>query len=298
MLLGEGNGTEGELNDGLGLSSTEFNNLQIMLGENIQLVRPPILNFLATGSLTLNGNLYQPRPQGKITLHNGQVNLFASQLRLDTGEENTAQFSAKRGLDPYLKLQLRTSATETTRDAVRTNTSSSEIADPLTANLDSFQTVRIRARIEGYASQLTNSIELTSIPPRSQREIITLLGGGFVNTLGRGDTTLGLANLAGSAVFGSVQGEISDRLGLSEFRIFSTPLINDRDRTSNSGIGIAAEAGIDITEDVSFSVLKILNTDRLPQFGLDYRINNNTVIRGSSNFSDDSRVTIEYEQRF
>ncbi|NJQ96684.1 MAG: hypothetical protein HC784_01180 [Hydrococcus sp. CSU_1_8] len=66
MLLGEGNGTEGELNDGLGLSSTEFNNLQIMLGENIQLVRPPILNFLATGSLTLNGNLYQPRPQGKI----------------------------------------------------------------------------------------------------------------------------------------------------------------------------------------------------------------------------------------
>jgi translocation and assembly module TamB len=85
---------------------------------------------------------------------------------------------------------------------------------------------------------------------------------------------------------------------LSEFRIFSTPLIDDRDRTSNNGIGIAAEAGIDITNDVSFSVLKILNTDRLPQFGLDYRINNNTVIRGSSNFSDDSRVTIEYEQRF
>ncbi|MCU0538037.1 MAG: translocation/assembly module TamB [Hydrococcus sp. Prado102] len=298
VLLGEGNGTESELNGGLGLSSTEFNNLQITLGENIQLVRPPILNFLATGSLTLNGNLYQPRPQGKITLKNGQVNLFASQLRLDTGEENTAQFSPKRGLDPYLKLQLRTSATETTRDAVRTNASSSEIADPLTANLDSLQTVRIRARIEGYASQLTNSIELTSIPPRSQREIVTLLGGGFVNTLGRGDTTLGLANLAGSAVFGSIQGEISDRLGLSEFRIFSTPLIDDRDRTSNNGIGIAAEAGIDITKDVSFSVLKILNTDRLPQFGLDYRINNNTVIRGSSNFSDDSRVTIEYEQRF
>jgi translocation and assembly module TamB len=164
--------------------------------------------------------------------------------------------------------------------------------------LDSLQTVRIRARIEGYASQLANSIELTSTPPRSQREIVTLLGGGFVNTLGRGDTTLGLANLAGSAVFGGIQGAISDRLGLSEFRIFSTPLINEEERISRDRIGIAAEAGIDITGDVSFSVLKILNTDRPPQFGLQYRINDNTVIRGSTNFSDDSRAIIEYEQRF
>lgn len=142
---------------------------------------------------------------------------------MDTGEKNTAQFSPKRGLDPYLNLQLRTSATETNRNAVRTSPSSSEIIDPFTANLDSLQTVRIRARVEGYASQLTNSIELTSTPPRNQREIITLLGGGFVNTLGRGDTTLGLANLAGSAVFGSLQGAISDTLGLSEFRVFPPP---------------------------------------------------------------------------
>ena len=299
VLLGEGNGEENSLTqNGFGSISPEFNNLKLTLGDNIQLVRPPILNFLATGSLTLNGSFDRPRPQGQITLKSGQVNLFASQLRLDTGEENTAQFSPSRGLDPYLNVQLRTSASETTRNAVGTNPSSTEISDPFTANLDSLQTVRIRARIEGYASQLANSIELTSTPPRSQREIVTLLGGGFVNTLGRGDTTLGLANLAGSAVFGGIQGAISDRLGLSEFRIFSTPLINEEERISRDRIGIAAEAGIDITGDVSFSVLKILNTDRPPQFGLQYRINDNTVIRGSTNFSDDSRAIIEYEQRF
>jgi translocation and assembly module TamB len=295
VLLGEGNGGE---NGGFGGNTTEFSHLQLTLAENIQLVRPPILNFLATGSLTLNGSLYQPRPQGTITLKSGQVNLFASQFRLDPSEENTAEFSPKRGLDPYLNVQLRASATETTRNAVRTNPSSSEIIDPFTANLDSLQTVRIKARIQGYASQLANRIELTSVPPRSQREIITLLGGGFVNTLGRGDTTLGLANLAGSAVFGSLQGAISNKLGLSEFRIFSTRTIDEKERTSKNQIGIAAEAGIDITKDVSFSVLKILNTDRPPQFGLQYRVNDNTVIRGSTNFSDDSRATIEYEQRF
>jgi translocation and assembly module TamB len=91
---------------------------------------------------------------------------------------------------------------------------------------------------------------------------------------------------------------MSDRLGLSEFRIFSTPLIDEQERISRNQIGIAAEAGIDLTKDVSFSAMKILNTDRLPQFGLQYRINGNTVIRGSTNFSDDSRAIIEYEQRF
>jgi translocation and assembly module TamB len=304
VLLGEENGTEnggngnGGERGGFGFNSTEFANLQLSLDDNIQILRPPILNFLAAGSLTLNGSFSQPRPQGKITLKSGQVNLFASQFRLDKGADNTAQFSPKRGLDPYLNVQLLTSATETTRDTVLTNPSSSEIIDPFTASLDSLQTVRIRARIQGYASQLTNSLELTSTPPRTQREIIALLGGGFVNTLGRGDTTLGLANLAGSAVSGTIQGAISDRLGLGEFRIFSTPLIDEQERISRNQIGIAAEAGIDITKDVSFSAMKILNTDRLPQFGLQYRINDNTVIRGSTNFSDDSRAIIEYEQRF
>ncbi|MBF2021835.1 MAG: translocation/assembly module TamB domain-containing protein [Hydrococcus sp. C42_A2020_068] len=304
VLLGEENATEngGKGNGGdngeFGFKSMEFDRLQLTLADNIQIVRPPVLNFLASGSLTLNGNLSQPRPQGKITLKSGQVNLFASQFRLDKGADNSAQFSPKRGLDPYLNVQLLTSATETTRDPVLTNPSSTEIIDPFTASLDSLQTVRIRARIQGYASQLTNSLELTSTPPRTQREIIALLGGGFVNTLGRGDTTLGLTNLAGSAVSGTIQNAMSDRLGLSEFRIFSTPLIDEQERISRNQIGIAAEAGIDLTKDVSFSAMKILNTDRLPQFGLQYRINGNTVIRGSTNFSDDSRAIIEYEQRF
>jgi translocation and assembly module TamB len=305
VLLGETNAQSGggavAANSDVETNSTEFNNLELTLGDNIQLVRPPILNFLATGSLTLNGTTSQPRPKGTITLKSGQVNLFASQLRLDRGEDNSAQFSPVRGLDPYLNIQLISSATETVRDALRTessSSSSSEIIEPFSANLDSLQTIRIRANIQGYASQLANNIELTSTPPRSQQEIVTLLGGGFVNTLGRGDTTLGLANLAGSAVFGSLQNVITDRLGVSEFRIFSAPLIDEEERLSRNQFGIAAEAAIDLTNDLSFSTQKILNSDRPFQFGLQYRVNNNIVIRGSSNFSDDSRAVIEFEQRF
>jgi len=69
-------------------------------------------------------------------------------------------------------------------------------------------------------SQLFDNLQLTSNPSRSESEIIALLGGGFVNTLGRG--TLGLANFASSAVLGNFQGTINNignAFGLSELRL-------------------------------------------------------------------------------
>jgi translocation and assembly module TamB len=280
-------------------SSLEFVNLNLALGPNLHITQAPILNFSATGSLSLNGSFNQLRPEGTIRLNSGQVNLFATQLRLANTGDNVAQFFPNRGLDPYLQVRLVTSVNETSRNAGLVNpASSSEINEPFTANLDSLQTVRVQANVQGFASQLTNNVALTSTPARSQREIITLLGGSFVNTFGRGDSALGLANLAGSAVVGSVQGAIGQALGLSEFRIFPTPLLNEKDRIAATQIGVAAEAGVDLTHNFSFSVLKILNTDRPPQFSLRYRLNENMVIRGSSNFADDSRGAIEFEQRF
>ncbi|PPK14527.1 hypothetical protein CV015_14810, partial [Staphylococcus haemolyticus] len=61
-------------------------------------------------------------------------------------------------------------------------------------------TIQVEARVEGLASQLNQNLELTSSPARSETEIVALLGGSFVNTLGSGDSTLSLANLAGSAL--------------------------------------------------------------------------------------------------
>ncbi len=279
-------------------SGVAFAGLQLNLGENLQITRSPILNFLAKGSLILNSDRQQIRPEGTIYLTGGQVNLFASQLRLAAGEENTAQFFPNRGLDPYLNVQLVTAATETLRNPVRLNSSSSEISEPFSANAESLQTVRIQARVQGFASQLNNSIELTSNPNRNPSEIISLLGGGFVNTLNRGDATLGLANLAGSAVFGTIQGEIGAALGLSEFRIFPTQLVDETEGITQDQIGVAAEAGVNVTNNLSLSIQKIFNTDRPPQLGIRYRLNDRTTLRGSSNFSDDNRAIIEYEQRF
>ena len=273
-----------------------FNNLLLVLGDNIAISQVPLFNFVAAGNLRINGPLYELQPAGTIRLTRGEVNLFTTQFRLAGGYEQTATFVPNRGLDPLLNVRLIASVNEVTGSRLPTSALSNEIADnPITA-FGSSQTVRIQARVEGPASQLFNSLELTSSPGRTESEIVALLGGGFVNTLGRGDSTLALANLAGSALLTPIESALSRALGLTEFRLFPTVITNDGTRTST--LGLAAEAGIDITQSLSGSVLRILTDNQPTQFGLRYRLNDQTLLRGSTDFSGDSRATVEYELRF
>ena len=285
------------INDNGIAAATEYKDLELNLGQNIQIVQPPISNFHARGTLKVNGTFNQPSPEGTIDLTRGQVNLFTTQLSLKRDEKNTARFSRNNELDPYLDVSLVGSAVETSDSRIPEGSSPSEIDDLPSSSLGNLQTVRIFARVEGHASQLTNNIKLTSSPPRSETAILGLLGGNFVSTLGRGDSTLGLANLAGVAFFNSFNDDISNAFGLSEFRLFPTQVINEeknRERLS----ALAAEVGIDLTNNLSFSTLKILNLDIPAQFGIRYRLNDNFVLRGSSNFEDESRFIIEYEIKF
>jgi translocation and assembly module TamB len=273
-----------------------FNNLLLVLGDGIAISQVPLFNFVAAGNLRINGPLYDLQPAGTIRLTRGEVNLFTTQFRLAGGYEQTATFVPNSGLDPVLDVRLIALVNEVTGSRLPTSAFSNEIADnPITA-FGSSQTVRIQARVDGPASQLVNSLELTSSPGRSESEIVALLGGGFVNTLGRGDSSLALANLAGSALLSPIESALSRALGLTEFRLFPTVITNDG--TQSSTLGLAAEAGIDITRSLSASVLRILTDNQPTQFGLRYRFNDQTLLRGSTDFSGDSRATVEYELRF
>jgi len=279
----------------------EFNDLKISLVDDIQIRKAPILNFLAQGTLTLNGSSVNGsvdnlRPDGLIRLKRGQVNLFTTQFRLARGYENTAEFIPSQGLDPDLDVRLVTSVAEATQRRLATDANSAEIADVPDFELGAVQTVRVVAQVEGPASQLEDRLELTSTPARSEAEIVALLGGGFVDTLGRGDSTLGLANLAGSAVLGPVENFLADTLPFSEFRLFPTIIPDDEQR--DSSLGFAAEAGIDISQNFSVSVLKELTTGEPFQYNLRYRLNDNLLLRGGTDFSGDSRAIIEYRRRF
>ncbi|HEY9692525.1 MAG TPA: translocation/assembly module TamB domain-containing protein [Oculatellaceae cyanobacterium] len=274
----------------------EFNNLKISLGDGVQITRPPVLNFLAKGDLTINGTLDNIRPEGTVKLDRGQVNLFTTQFRLAGGYAQTAEFLPYQGLVPNLDVRLVAVVPETTRRQIIADPLSAEISDIPATNLGGLQTIRIEATVRGAANQFAENLELKSNPARGEAEIVALLGGGFVDTLGRGDTTLGLANLAGSAFLGNIQNTIGNAIGLSEFRLFPTVITNPENRTSTLGLG--AEAGFNFTPQFSASILTNLTAEQLPQYSLRYRVNEETLLRGSTDLSGDSRATVEFEKRF
>ncbi|HHP7246215.1 MAG TPA: translocation/assembly module TamB domain-containing protein, partial [Elainellaceae cyanobacterium] len=287
------------------VSPPQFNDLEITLGDRILLTRAPILNFVASGNLFINGTFDDIRPAGTIRLRSGQVNVFTSQFNLDRTHTNIAEFIPNRGLDPILDIQLVTSVLEETRSPVVSTSpfTTSEIADISAFDFGEVQTVRVEASVMGPASELFSNIELRSSPPRSENEILALLGGGFVDTLGRGDSALAIANLAGSALLTGLQTLLSNALGISDFRLFPTTVIDDdRERGSTdqatASLALAAELGFDITSDLSFSILQLLTVEEPTQFNIRYRLNDQFLLRGTTNFSDDTRAVLEYEIRF
>ncbi len=277
----------------------EFNNLRLTLGDDIAIVRPPILNFQANGTLILNGTRNDIRPSGTINLSRGSVNLFTTQFVLARGYEHKATFSPNQQLDPNLDIRLIAAVPEVTQRRAPSSSVSSEITETFSTDLGGLRTVRVQARVTGPASQLFDNLELTSDPGRSQSEIIALIGGGFVDTLGRGDSALGIANIASSALLGNFQGTITslgNAFGLSELRIF--PTITSEERSRASALSLAAEAGIDISSNLYFSILRVLTANQPTQFGLSYRVNEQVRVRTSTDFSGESRAVVEYENQF
>ncbi|XP_021893474.1 uncharacterized protein LOC110811326 isoform X1 [Carica papaya] len=85
-----------------------LNDLKLVLGPELRIVYPLILNFAVSGELELNG-LAHPKllkPKGILTFENGDVNLVATQLRLKREHLNIAKFEPEHGLDPMLDLAL------------------------------------------------------------------------------------------------------------------------------------------------------------------------------------------------
>ncbi|BAZ23939.1 hypothetical protein NIES4073_48300 [Kalymmatonema gypsitolerans NIES-4073] len=276
-------------------TATRFKDLQLQLGKNVQITRPLIISFRATGTLNVNGSFSEPIPEGTIRLKEGSVNLFTTRFNLARGYKHKAIFRANQPRDPELDMQLFAKVLDVIQNT--------DLNKPNITGLAALETVRVDARVQGLASKLDESLELTSSPVRSQTEIVALLGGGIVETEGRtNDTTLGLINIAGSAVFNNLQeplNQIATALGLSELRLFPTILTDTLTAgRSSSTLELAAEAGVDITRRFSVSTLKILTNSDPFQWGINYRLNNNIRLRATTNLNDDNRAVVEYQKRF
>ncbi|MBD2138966.1 translocation/assembly module TamB domain-containing protein [Anabaena sp. FACHB-1237] len=273
---------------------TKLNNLELTLGKNVEIASPPVFSFQAIGDLKVNGSLANPIPEGTIQLTKGGVNLFTTQLNLARNQQHTATFSSRNPRDPYLNIRLFAKVLDIVQNF--------DLSRQNSPGLAGLETVRVEASIDGLGSQINENLELKSIPSRSQTEIVTLLGGGFLDTQGRADSRLGLINIAGAAVFNNFQtafSEIGTAFGLSELRMFPTVVSEKPTATgNNSSLELALEAGVDVSSKLSVSIIKILTANDPLQWGFNYRINNELRLRSSTNLTDDGRIVFEFERRF
>lgn len=290
-----------------------FRDLRLTLGNSIRIIQGNLLNFVADGTLVLNGPPSDLEPDGVISLRSGRVSLYTTLFRL-RGGDNTAEFTPEMGLrNPFLDVSLRASVPEVNTPGPITSTpfATAEIADTSNNGFDnpgSLRTIRVRADVNGPANAIFENLELSSSPTRDQAELIGLIGGGFVTALestvgslsGNGDSFGGLINLVGGTLLTSVQDFVSNTLSLSEFRLFPVTAASRSRSEENSanGIDIGAAIGLDVSESTSLSVTKVLTDNTNPEFGVNYRLTDALTVRGATNFDDINQVLLEYELRF
>ncbi|MDJ0708460.1 MAG: translocation/assembly module TamB domain-containing protein, partial [Leptolyngbyaceae cyanobacterium MO_188.B28] len=74
-------------------------------------------------------------------------------------------------------------------------------------------------------------------------------------------------------------------------------------QTTGSNVEVGGELGVDISNSLSFSILRVLTTTDSSVFNIRYRINDQFTLRAiadsdANNFSEGSGIILEFENRF
>ena len=166
-------------------------NFRIVLGKKFSIDNWPLFKFRIIGDLTVNGSLYDLKPEGVIRLLRGQINLFSSQFFVTRNYDQMVTFFPEWGLDPELNIQLGTVVLERSGQQNLPDTES-EILEPLDFSSRPNQ-INVKLTIKGRSkeliaaldsnSQLLELVELTSTPVRNESEIVSLLGNQFLASI-------------------------------------------------------------------------------------------------------------------
>lgn len=148
-------------------NSLAFRDLQVEIGDNIQINRAPLLNFVGKGEIAVNGTIKDIRPSGKIAITRGQVNAISARFRIDRSFDSFAEFLPTQGLDPNLNVRVLGVVPEVTRTPIEPSPfdAFNPGAIPV-SNLGAQRTLQVQATVTGRASNPT--IELRSSPPPHQ----------------------------------------------------------------------------------------------------------------------------------
>jgi len=277
------------------LDQINIQNFELTFGNRLAIIGTPFYNITAIGDLAVNGPLTTLQPLGSIELKSGWINLFSTQFRLDSSAANTATFTPETGLNPSVNVVM----TARVKDADITPAPPSaggflnvEVNESTVDSVGSVDYVNVQAVAMGPASELSDSLILTSNSSKSQGELLALLGSGVLTDITTASFTQA-AQFVGGGVLTGLGDRIAETVGLDSFQVFPT---TDPDAESSSiGIGIEASASIGSRFDIS--ILEILNSTTPPRLGVDYRINNQLNLNGQSNL-DRTEFELEYRIEF
>ncbi|MEN9279329.1 MAG: translocation/assembly module TamB domain-containing protein [Gloeomargarita sp. DG_1_4_bins_134] len=307
---GEGTAPNGEAPTNGNGQKARFQNLQIRLGQGLQVERSPNVKVVTRGTLTLNGAFDKPQPSGTLDLLQGEVNLFLTRFRLDRTYNNQVVFDPRNGFDPDLNLRLTTTVTQGVNQLEgnllqRRGNFPNEVPITIAERVQGLEAVRIQAGFTGRASRLPDGLELTSSPTRTQEQIIALLGGFSANSSPE-SAQLFLTNLAGQTLLNQISRSFETDFGGISWRFFPTvlPALPDGRNLQQSALALGGEVRLDIRQ-FSASFLQMLTSfgnsvsdPNLSQLSLSYRINNQLRVRAVGSSDQDHRLIIEYNKQF
>jgi translocation and assembly module TamB len=288
---------------GLGQPTGQFDDFQVVIPDVAKIGVYPLLRLEATGAVTLSGPFVQPQGSGYIELVDGWVNTVTTELFLVTSDrQNLITLNPNRGFNPYIDLLFQGDIPLQRRYDLPDphefglgNTSEVPDLGPL-ASVTLFDEILITARVEGYASQGFDVLSLSSTPSYPEERLLSILTGGYLTDLPQGEPILAAGTNAVFSLFAEQQDAIGDALGLRRLRLGATTTLPGEEDNALFGVGLGVNVGI--TDSFSAGLVQMLNRNQPYQLNLQYRINNHIDIGGSTDFSDESRIFMQYRVNF
>ncbi|WP_035984918.1 translocation/assembly module TamB domain-containing protein [Leptolyngbya sp. KIOST-1] len=279
----------------------QLDNLRISL-EPARIKVLPLLSLGLNGDIALNGPIPGLAADGDINLTEGWLNTVTTEFFLEPGHTNQVQFRPENGLDPYLDVVLSANVPLQRQYAINTlntTTGAAEVPifDPL-ASTTIFDELHIEARVQGQASRLINNVSalsLTSSYAYSQNQLLGMVTGGYLTGLGGAEPGLALGSNLLSALTADSQDAIARSLGLRRLRLVATTVLPTTNKDT-LGLGVGATAGI--TQNLSASLVQVLNQSQPWALNVRYRLNQNWSLSGSTNANNAGRAFVEYQLNF
>ncbi|EFJ16558.1 hypothetical protein SELMODRAFT_421796 [Selaginella moellendorffii] len=253
--------------------------LKLQFGPELRMVYPLILNFAVNGELEFHGfaDSERVKPKGVLTFENGDVNLVATQVRLNKDYPNRAKFEPEQGLDPNLDLAL--------------------------------VGLHFQLKVQGRAQNWQDSIVLTYARSGEQDtltriEAAKLFENQLVDSLLEGNGQFAFKKLAAATVETLMPKiETKGEFGQARWRLVYAPQIPNLlslDPTTDpfkslANLSFGTEVEVRLGKHLQASVVRQLKESEMAtQWTLIYHLNNKLRLVFSSIPSVDNRLLLEY----